>query len=387
MSGQNRKVLVVDDDPAISELLVTLLSTKFTGMAVDPDRTNIVDFCKTEQPCCILLDVNLGGQDGRSICQQLKQEFGDFAPPIVFISGDSSRENIISCFDIGADDFIAKPFSAEQVIRKVEALLRYDTLFRNLHNQSEELEELVSSTMSQASSYGAVLNMVKQINLANTELGIAQCVFDFLAGQGLTSAIYFKNLFGSACYDQKAKICSPIVKEVFELAHNRKRLNYLGSRLVVSDKHVSILIKNPPLEGSEQYGIFIDIIAVIIEALEARYLGLLREQRLSKLHTELSGVIHDLHHSVEDVRAKKQKLIDDIVLKISLSFHQLELTEEQEMFFNQMLEDTVMGHDDNNNVIMNLQNKLSSLVEEINELVEPTNNAVSEAVEQDVELF
>lgn len=387
MSDEKRKVLVVDDDPTISELLVTLLSTKYEGVSADPDHVSIVEFCKKEKPSCILLDVNLGEHDGREICEQLKNEFGDFAPPIIFISGDDSRENIISCFDIGADDFIAKPFSSEQVIRKVESLLRYDTLFRTLYNQSEELNDLVSSTMSQASSYGAVLSMVKQINIANTEQGIAQCVFDFLASQGITSSIYFKNLFGSSCYDQKAKICSPIVKEVFELAHNRKRLNKLGSRLVVSDKHVSILIKNPPVEHSEEYGIFIDVIAVIIEALEARYLGLLREQRLTKMHTELSSVILDLHHGVEDVRAKKQKLIDDIVLRISLSFHELEMTEQQEQFFSRMLEDTVMGHDDNNNVLMNLQNKLSSLVEEINELVQPTKIADKEPTEPDVELF
>ena len=65
-------------------------------------------------------------------------------------------------------------------------------------------------------------------------------------------------------FDQKAKICSPIIKEVFELAHNRKRLNKLGSRLIVSDKHVSILVKNPPAEATEEYGIFIDVIAVIV---------------------------------------------------------------------------------------------------------------------------
>ena len=387
MSDEKRKVLVVDDDPTISDLLVTLLSTKFEGIAADPDHVNIVDFCKVKEPCCILLDVNLGKHDGREICQQLKDEFGDFAPPVIFISGDDSRENIISCFDIGADDFIAKPFSAEQVIRKVESLLRYDTLFRTLYNQSEELEDLVSSTMSQASSYGSVLNMVKQMNAANTEQSIAQCIFDFLASQGITSAIYFKNLYGCSCFDQKAKICSPIIKEVFELAHNRKRLNKLGSRLIVSDKHVSILVKNPPEEATEEYGIFIDVIAVIIEALEARYLSLLREQRLSKLHTELSSVILDLHHSVEDVRAKKQKLIDDIVLRISLSFHELELTEQQEMFFSRMLEDTVMGHDDNNNVMMNLQNKLSSLVEDIDELLEPKKAEGSSVSDYDAELF
>ena len=387
MDNGKKKVLVVDDDPAVSDLLVALLSEKYQALTAGCDQSDLVDFCRQEKPSCILLDVNLGNSDGRDLCLRIKQDFGDSAPPIIFISGDDSEENVISCFEQGGDDFIAKPFSAEQVVRKVESLLRYDTLFRNLQSQSEELSELVTTTMSQASSYGAVLTMVKQINVANTEQGIAQCVFDYLASQGLTSSIYFKNLFGNSCYDQKAKICSPIIKEVFELAHNRQRLYKMGTRLLVSDKHVSILVKNPPPENAEEYGVFIDVIAVIIEALEARYLGLLREQRLSKLHTELSQVIHDLHYGVEDVRAKKQKLIDEIVLRVGLSFHELDLSEKQEDFFSKMLEDTVMGHDDNNNIIMNLQNKLSSLVEEINELVVPQTPVVETPVEDEIELF
>ena len=245
--------------------------------------------------------------------------------------------------------------------------------------------------MSQASRYGAVLNMVKKITMSHSEQSIAQCVFDYFASEGLTSSIYFTNQQDTCCFDQKAQICSPMIKELFELAHNRKRLYKLGSRLLISDKHVSILIKNPPVEDSEQYGIFIDVVAVIIEALEARYVGRLREQRLVLLDSELSQVILELHHSVEEVRAKKQKLIDDIVLRIGLSFHQLDLSEEQEVFFNTLLEDTVMGHDDSNTVMSQLQGKLSGLVEQIHELVvtedEVKQEVESEVKEDDFELF
>lgn len=144
---------------------------------------------------------------------------------------------------------------------------------------------------------------------------------------------------------------------------------------------------NPPAEDDEEYGVFIDIIAVLIEALEARYLAFLREQELRILHTELSNVIHDLTVSVEDVRSKKQKLIDDIVLQISLSFHELDLTEDQEVFFSKMLENTVMTHDDNNSVIKSLQARLTDLVDHIKDLVKPNTIKVEERVDDDIELF
>lgn len=391
MGNELRTVIIVDDDPTISELLTTILTGKFDTVAVGEDLKLITALIQEKQPCCVLLDVNLKNTDGRELCQGIKTVFGEDSPPIILVSGDSSEETIISCFENGADDFIAKPFSFTSVIRKIESLLKYETLFKNLQNQSEELTELVNTTMSQASSYGSVLNMVKKINLSHSEQTIAQCVFDYLSSEGLSSSIYFTNQNESCCFDQKARICSPMVKELFEIAHNRKRLYKLGSRLLISDKHVSILVKNPPAEDTEQYGIFIDVVAVIIEALEARYLGLLREQRLGMLDSELSQVIMELHHSVEEVRAKKQKLIDDIVLRIGLSFHELELTEQQEEFFSKLLEDTVMGHDDNNTVISQLQEKLSSLVEQIHELVvhdeEAKAVAAVEPEEDDFELF
>jgi hypothetical protein len=240
--------------------------------------------------------------------------------------------------------------------------------------------------MTQASSYGSLLNTVKKLNHCNSENEIADCLFQYLASQGLSTALYFKTPQSSLCIDQKSKICSPIIKEVFELTHNRQRLFQLKNRLVVSDQHVSLLIKNPPEEASESYGIFIDIVAVLIEALEARYLSMLREKELFSLHNELTEVIFELHHGVEDVRSKKQKLIDDIVLRIGLSFHELELTEEQEVFFTKMLEDTVMAHDDNNNVIMDLQSRLTKLVSEINDLVKTESDNEPEP-DNDVELF
>lgn len=381
-------ILVVDDDKAINNLLANSLSIKFSAQSVFSGQ-EALQFCQEQLPSAILMDVNLGDMDGREVCDKLKQQYGEQTPPVVFISGDATEESIISCFDHGADDFIAKPFSAEQVVRKVDALLRYDVLIHSLRSQSDELSELVTTTMSQASSYGSVLQMVKNLNYCDSEQEIADTVFKFLSSQGLSAAIYFTGPHGGNCFDQQSRFCSPIVREVFELAHNKKRLHKLGSRLMTSDMHCSLLVMNPPDESTEEYGVFIDVIAVIIEALEARYLGLLREKELGSLHTELSGVIHELHESVEDVRAKKQKLIDDIVLRISLSFHQLDLSEDQENFFSKMLEDTVMAHDDNNNVIMTLQEKLKVLVADINELVKPRKAKEQEEEVQvdDVQLF
>lgn len=365
----NKKtILVADDDNGINQLLVNALATKFNvDSAISGEET--LAYCSKNKPDLILLDVNLGDIDGREVCKSIKSQYADQAPLIIFISSDDGQANIISCFENGADDFIAKPFSPVQVVGKVDALLKYHIMIDSLQNRSAELTDLVTTTMSQASSYGQSLQMVKQLNHCNSEDEIAQVVFNYLSSQGLHASIYFVNGDKSHCLDQKSRVCSPIVKEVFELAHNKQRIKKLGGRLLVSDQHCSVLVMNPPDEETEQYSIFIDIIAVIIEALEARYIGYLREVELQSLNTELSSVISQLSVDIESVRKDRQKLMDDIIMQIGLSFHKLDLTIDQEQYFTKLMEETLMNHDENNDVLMSLQDRLKSIVGEMKGLL------------------
>lgn len=385
MSIDSKKVLVVDDEPIINDLLAEYLKGKYEVNTATRGQ-EAIDFCRTNSPNVVILDVNLGDMDGREVCRQIKDSGSSNSPAVIFISADSDEETILGCFESGGDDYLVKPFSPSLVLQKVDSIFKYSALFTSLKSESEELSELVTSTMSQASSYGALLNLVKKLNYCNSESEIADCVFNYLNNEAINSAIFFKTSNHEYCFDSQARVCSPILKEVFELTHNRQRLYRTKTRVIASDKHVSILFKNPPPEDSEEWGIFIDVIAVLIEALEARYLSYLREKELGVLHNELSGVINELNVSMEDVRGKKQKLIDDIVLRIGLSFHQLDMTEEQEDFFNKMLEDTVMGHDDTNIAVSELQSKLSELVSQINELVMPAQR-MQQIEDDDVELF
>lgn len=383
MDTQPTNVLVIDDEPAIGKLVCQTLADKFSVSAVTSGEEGLSHF-RDKPSHVVIVDVNLENSDGRELIQRFREDPAN-DPIILCMSADASEETVLSCFDSGADDFVAKPFSIAVLEQKIEALIRYQSLYSNMRAKTEELSHLVDVTMSQASSYGSLLTAVKKLNQCHEESQIADVVFNYLSSQGLNSAIYFTSPHQTTCFDSHSRICSPMLREVFELTHNTERLLRLRQRLIVTDQHVSFLVKNPPSEQSEEYGIFIDIVAVLIEALESRFMSLLRERELNQLQKELSTVIVELNTSIEDVRQKKQKLIDDIVLRIGLSFHELELTEEQEIFFNKLLEDVVMGHDDTNVVVSNLQSKLGELVNEIKQLVDDNSQTVQSI--EDVELF
>ena len=116
MGNELRTVIIVDDEPTITDLLTNILAGKFETIAVGEQLQELICLIKEKEPCCVLVDVNLEYTDGRELCRGIKAELGESSPPVILVSGDDSEETIISCFENGADDFIAKPFSFTSVI-------------------------------------------------------------------------------------------------------------------------------------------------------------------------------------------------------------------------------------------------------------------------------
>ena len=112
-----KKIMVVDDDPAILDSIGMLL--EFEGYRVtatsNADRLFQIE---TELPDLLLLDIWLSGTDGRDICKQLKEKISTKNIPVVLIS--ASREIEKSAKEAGANDFLSKPFELIDLLRKVE---------------------------------------------------------------------------------------------------------------------------------------------------------------------------------------------------------------------------------------------------------------------------
>lgn len=116
---QVKRILVVDDDPDILEALQFLL--EYAGYEVKTTEKgeyaeNLRD-TNGGLPDLIILDVLLSGKDGRLICQKLKSQEETKLIPIIMISAHPGAKHSVAA--VGADDFIAKPFDADDLLEKV----------------------------------------------------------------------------------------------------------------------------------------------------------------------------------------------------------------------------------------------------------------------------
>lgn len=115
------KILLVEDDLALSDVICFTL--RRAGFETSPiyDGAAAIDAYATAQPALVVLDLNLPKQDGFTVCRHIRSQG---ATPIIILSVRSSDETIVQALELGADDYIVKPFSPAQLVARIRAVLR-----------------------------------------------------------------------------------------------------------------------------------------------------------------------------------------------------------------------------------------------------------------------
>ena len=115
------KILIVDDDLAIADVVSFTMRRAGHGVILAHDGVMALNRFKSEEPDLIILDLNLPKLDGKAVCKKIR-EIAE--TPIVILSVQGEEDEIVACLNLGADDYIVKPFSPRQLVARVEAVLR-----------------------------------------------------------------------------------------------------------------------------------------------------------------------------------------------------------------------------------------------------------------------
>jgi two-component system, OmpR family, response regulator BaeR len=116
-----RSILVVEDDAKIADMLANYLRAQGFDAAIVGDGRDAVNTVRQRPPALVLLDLMLPGLDGVAVCRELRQ-FSDV--PIIMVTARVDEIDRLLGLDVGADDYICKPFSPREVVARVNALLR-----------------------------------------------------------------------------------------------------------------------------------------------------------------------------------------------------------------------------------------------------------------------
>ena len=116
------RLLVVEDDPQVRGMLVRALGYEGFEVRAAPDATTALAAVRGERPDLVLLDLLLPDLDGMEVCRRLRAE-GD-AVPVLMLTARDGVDDRVEGLDIGADDYVVKPFDTAELVARVRALLR-----------------------------------------------------------------------------------------------------------------------------------------------------------------------------------------------------------------------------------------------------------------------
>lgn len=119
--NDQQSVLVVEDEPGLADVLADYLTASGYAVSVANEGSGVVDLVRESPPDLVVLDLMLPGKDGLSICREVR---AFSAVPIIMITARVEEIDRLLGLELGADDYICKPFSPREVVARVRAVLR-----------------------------------------------------------------------------------------------------------------------------------------------------------------------------------------------------------------------------------------------------------------------
>lgn len=190
----SQKILVVDDEKPIADILKFNLEKEGYAVSCAYDGDEAIRLTEQEEPDLLLLDIMLPGRDGNEVCREIRKKYN---MPIIMLTAKDSEIDKVLGLELGADDYVTKPFSNREVIARVKANLR-----RQLQPGAEQLKEnkdiKVSSLVIHPDAY-AVTKDDKKVELTHREFELLHYLARHI-GQVMTREHLLETVWGYDYY-------------------------------------------------------------------------------------------------------------------------------------------------------------------------------------------
>ena len=151
-----KKILIADDNEDITDILSNYIEREGYEAVVAKDGEQALELFESEEPVLVLLDIMMPKIDGYEVCRAIRRKSG---VPIILVTARGEDFERVMGLDIGADDYIVKPFSPNEVMARVRAVLRRAPETRTVVQNDKILE--ISNLVVNMEEYTAMINQVK----------------------------------------------------------------------------------------------------------------------------------------------------------------------------------------------------------------------------------
>jgi len=263
------RVLVIDDDRFLQKIVRNTLKESYEVHAADNGDQGLIE-AKQWHPNAILLDVEMPGMNGFEVCDALKLDELTANIPVIFISASSSLRERLMSYEVGGEDYVVKPFEKEILKAKIDHAVIEQSKQLALSAQNQLAQKTAQDAIISSAELGKAIRFVSSTYILPTLDMLAPSVFQVMADLGLKTSMALYGADNTRYYNFTGGDISPLEKELLDMMREKGRFCDFGSRTVCNFSHVSLLIKNMPLEDMEKYGRIKDTVPFILNAVDEK---------------------------------------------------------------------------------------------------------------------
>jgi len=331
-------ILIVDDMADNRLLLDALLSDKYTIQLAESGQ-QCLDMVSEKKPDLTLLDLVMPVMDGFEVCEKLKDNYDTQNIPVIFITSSTCDDEKLKAYELGADDFINKPFNHDELTAKISKTLSGVASINEAKELANAAQQAALIAMTNSSELGMIIKFMESAGESESFEELAAQLDEVTQGFGLVCCFHFEfddyslNI-GNGCVDGSL--------EARMIAEARKVGGIIGhgKRMFFNQKYVSMLVKNMPVDDDDKCGRYKDNLAVLLSSANgiAKTLGVeqsMMQQRRQLIKTTFDSTYERTQHVmglVNLLESNTVHVVQDIRSTFEEALFSLALTEDQENY-------------------------------------------------------
>lgn len=333
-------IYVVEDEELLRDQLDSVLGQHFP-VRLFASGEALLSALADRRPGLVILDIGLPGIDGYDCCREIREHFDDL--PVLFLSGHDTVEARLEGYEAGGDDFLVKPFSPEELLRKLKVFERIAGERANLKEQVQASEQLSSLVLASMDESGLVLQFLSKAIACETPREVGEALLHLMRGYRVQGAVQAR------CESECINLCShgdssPLEASVLGHVSTLGRMFEFRARSVFNFDHVTLMIENMPTQDSEFCGRLRDNLAIALQGADARLATLENAQAERRRHKAGQWAIENIKAAIQDIKNANRRqrnngaeLSNRLQETLTHSFVGLGLTEDQEQFISDLV--------------------------------------------------
>ncbi|RDH90872.1 MAG: response regulator [endosymbiont of Seepiophila jonesi] len=364
-------ILAIDDDKISRKIILrTLESAGMVPRFAENGEEGLAE-AQRQIPDIVLLDVEMPGLNGYEVCDHLRHTEATKNVPIIFLSSHSSLRERMLGYEMGGDDYLVKPFEAENLIARIGVLIKYREDQLALQAQYELAQKTAYIAMTGTSDLGMTVQFVEKSYTYKTYEELAEGLLGVTAHLQLECCLMIMDGGSSFWFSSEGSI-SPLEKELIEMADREKRFFDFGINTIANYPTLSLLVKNMPLDDPERYGRIKDLLPIVLSTVNTKNstisveLALVEQSRdLLKAFGDIRTKLYYLARGMLDKQKESSELLRKMAERINYDLLGMGLEEDQEEYLltqiDTAIEDAMERIDSGESIYYALTNVLSNI--------------------------